>query len=364
MKRRIVLIGLSVLALALGGLLTGCGSQAKPPTASISSPQNNQSFEIGQTVAFKGTAEDSSGKAISGAKYSWNFGDGSQGNQADVNHSYKKSGSYTVVLTVRGPKESAGSTVKSEQTAQITVKIKSSPPSASAKATPTSGEAPLAVQFDGSASQVPNGTITKYEWAFGDGAKGSGAKVSHDYAKPGDYTATLTVTDNNGATAQATVKVEVKQAAVSLKPQARGKTWEIQLMTTADGDNDFDPGVVKVQPGDTLRFVLKSGVHTATAYCPKNSKKLGIPAAAADTSLCFNSGMLVKPGQSFEVKIPADAPQGTYAYFCVPHEALGMVGLIIVGQPSKLSQEFLGSLPGQAKAELQNDLKGNPAQGG
>jgi hypothetical protein len=52
------------------------------------------------------------------------------------------------------------------------------------------------VSFDGSSSSDPDGPVTKFAWDFGDGATGSGATVTHAYAKPGSYVAKLTVADN------------------------------------------------------------------------------------------------------------------------------------------------------------------------
>jgi PKD repeat protein len=63
---------------------------------------------------------------------------------------------------------------------------------------PSSGPSPLKVSFDGSASYDPNGTITAYNWNFGDGSTGSGQRVEHTYNSAGSYTVTLTVTDNSG----------------------------------------------------------------------------------------------------------------------------------------------------------------------
>ncbi|MBU0703781.1 MAG: M4 family metallopeptidase, partial [Chloroflexi bacterium] len=58
----------------------------------------------------------------------------------------------------------------------------------------------LSCGFDGSASYDSDGTIVSYEWDFGDETTDSGAIVSHTYATDGNYTVTLTVTDNEGAT--------------------------------------------------------------------------------------------------------------------------------------------------------------------
>jgi Ca2+-binding RTX toxin-like protein len=82
-------------------------------------------------------------------------------------------------------------------------------PSAAFTATPTSGNAPLAVNFNGAGSSDPNGTIVSYAWAFGDGQSGSGAQTSHTYTAAGTYTVTLTVTDNDSASGQASQTITV-----------------------------------------------------------------------------------------------------------------------------------------------------------
>jgi hypothetical protein len=39
--------------------------------------------------------------------------------------------------------------------------------------------------FDGSASRHPNGSITSYTWAFGDGTTGTGKTIRHTYTHAG-----------------------------------------------------------------------------------------------------------------------------------------------------------------------------------
>jgi len=80
-------------------------------------------------------------------------------------------------------------------------------PTAVISANPTSGVAPVAVNFSGAGSSDPDGTIASYAWTFGDGTTGTGATVSHTYAAAGSYTARLTVTDNKGATGTTTVTI-------------------------------------------------------------------------------------------------------------------------------------------------------------
>ncbi|HXJ37951.1 MAG TPA: PKD domain-containing protein, partial [Bryobacteraceae bacterium] len=77
-------------------------------------------------------------------------------------------------------------------------------PNASLTANPTSGAVPLTVNFDASASSVPQScnTIASYALDFGDGSTGnqSSPTFSHAYNNAGDYTARLTVTDSAGRT--------------------------------------------------------------------------------------------------------------------------------------------------------------------
>lgn len=76
----------------------------------------------------------------------------------------------------------------------------------------TTANAPAELSFDGSASSDPDGSISKYQWEFGDGAIGEGAKVSHVYAKAGTYTVKLTVTDNSGLIATSSTLVTIDAA--------------------------------------------------------------------------------------------------------------------------------------------------------
>jgi DNA-binding beta-propeller fold protein YncE len=58
-----------------------------------------------------------------------------------------------------------------------------------------------AVVFDASSASDSDGSITRYDWDFGDGTTllNGGPQVAHVYAKPGSYEVRLVVTDNEGA---------------------------------------------------------------------------------------------------------------------------------------------------------------------
>ncbi|MCI0636476.1 MAG: PKD domain-containing protein, partial [Actinobacteria bacterium] len=84
-----------------------------------------------------------------------------------------------------------------------------SPPTASLSASPTSGEAPLTVDFSGESSTDSDGLVMRYDWYYGDDRTGIGRRAPHCYADPGTYDVTLVVRDNEGGVAQATTSIEV-----------------------------------------------------------------------------------------------------------------------------------------------------------
>jgi len=67
----------------------------------------------------------------------------------------------------------------------------------------------LTCQFDGSTSTDSDGSITLFNWQFGDSSNKAGNPIEHTYTNAGSYNVTLTVTDNAGATSQHTAVIEV-----------------------------------------------------------------------------------------------------------------------------------------------------------
>lgn len=118
-----------------------------------------------------------------------------------VNHTYVGPGQFQVSVTVT---DSVGE-VATIQSPLIDVNVgPAGSPTAAFTATPSSGNGPLLVNFDGSGS-FDTGTITLYEWDFEyDGttftvdASGASATTTHTYNDGGLHIAALRVTDNSG----------------------------------------------------------------------------------------------------------------------------------------------------------------------
>ncbi len=90
------------------------------------------------------------------------------------------------------------------------------PPQAAISA-PRQADVNQQVTFDGSASQSAVG-ITAYSWDLGDGAKATGATVTHAYANPGDYQVVLTVTDASNLQDSTTWVISVLAPATPVPP--------------------------------------------------------------------------------------------------------------------------------------------------
>ena len=104
-------------------------------------------------------------------------------------------------------------------------------PTAKVSATPMRVNVGENVSFGGMDSTDPDGTITSYEWDFGDGTTASGANVSHSYPAPGSYSVKLTVTDNDGFSDMAEVDVAIVLA--TIKIDVTSSTWR-------EGEEPYD----------------------------------------------------------------------------------------------------------------------------
>lgn len=80
-----------------------------------------------------------------------------------------------------------------------------------------------------------------------------------------------------------------------------------------DGSMVFEPGFVKAEPGDTVKFVLTDQAH--------NSASVEVPEGAEGWDGAMNE----------EITVTLDE-EGVYVFKCTPHAALNMAGVIQVGE--------------------------------
>jgi len=141
------------------------------------------------------------------------------------------------------------------------------PPVAVADASPTSGAAPLNVQFDGTRSSDADGDALSYAWDLdGDGQydDSTAARPSNTYNQEGVYTVSLRVTDTHGATSTATVTISVGNTpptATIIKPTAATQ-WQVgELIGFAGSASDAQDGPL---PASAMKWSLD------IQHCPSN----------------------------------------------------------------------------------------------
>ena len=151
----------------------------EPPAAVFNATPTEGNAPL--TVQF---TDQSTGNVTS---WSWDFGDGNTSDVQNPTYTYTAVGNYTVSLTA----SNAYGEDTETRTAYITVL---EPPAAAFSATPTEGNAPLAVQF----TDESTGNATSWSWDFGDGTNSTVQHPEHTYAVPGTYTVTLTASNAYG----------------------------------------------------------------------------------------------------------------------------------------------------------------------
>lgn len=108
---------------------------------------------------------------------------------------------------------------------------------------------------------------------------------------------------------------------------------EVKMLNRgADGVMVFEPALVKVAPGDTVKFVATDKGHNAETI------KGMLPADAM--------AFLGKNGEDVAVTF---AKPGVYGVKCLPHYGMGMVALVVVGIPENVDAAKTITQPGKAK---------------
>jgi PKD repeat protein len=265
-----------------------------PEVAITATPQFGKSPSI---VTFGSTISDSDGTV---ASIVWNFGDGSPtSTNPNPVHTYGV-GVFTATLTVTD--DDGATTTRSLEIRSLP----NVPPVAVASATPPSGRAPVTVQLGSGGSIDYDGSIASYSWNFGDGSPVSTSpNPSHVYAA-GTWTASLTVTDNEGATNTSTVQVQsllnqAPSAVANATPTGINDKAPHTVEFSSAGSVDNDCDVVGPCPGlgyswdfgdgsavsttaDPTHVYTASGVYNATLTVTDNEGATDVKAVTVNVA--------------------------------------------------------------------------------
>lgn len=144
------------------------------------------------------------------------------------------------------------------------------------------GTSPVEVDFDAGTSYDLDGTIVSYHWDFGDGTTATGKTASHTFTTTINqtYTVTLTVTDDNGASAVASQSIEVlatvpsdnnpPTARFTVSPSYGNSPLTVQFDASLSRDTD---GSIELYGWDFGDGTTASGMimpHTFTAVATTN----------------------------------------------------------------------------------------------
>ena len=127
-----------------------------------------------------------------------------------------------------------------------------------------------AVTLDASASTDPDGDVLTYEWSFGDGATGTGARPVHVYADNGSYPVSVIVSDEYGAADTATTVVTVMNAAPTVAAFSgaalvQGESYAA-AGTFADAGDDTFTAIVDYGDGSGPRALALDGGSFALSH--------------------------------------------------------------------------------------------------
>ena len=180
-------------------------------------------------------------------------------------------------------------------------------PTAALTASPSSGTAPLAVNFDGSGSHDPDAgdSIASYTFNFGDNSPAVtqvGPTISHTYNTAGNYAATLFVKDSHGEPSTNAAQVLISVAA----PQP-----DLIVSTVTDSNNQARQGDKVTFTATITNIGQQSAGPSKTEFLLDGSKVLGLidtPAIGAGQSVQVSVNWLTasaKKGQH-TIKTTAD----------------------------------------------------------
>ena len=126
-------------------------------------------------------------------------------------------------------------------------------------------------------------------------------------------------------------------AALMTAFSAQAADHEVKLLNKGStGMMVFEPAVIKIVPGDTVHFIATDKSHNVETI----------------------EGMIPEGAQPFKGEMNKDLTvafeqPGVYGVKCKPHYGMGMVGLVVVGDPVNKTQAAAVEQKGKAKQKFE-----------
>ena len=208
----------------------------RPPVAAFSANPTMGEFPL--LVTF--TANPNLGGPIT--DYEWDFDDGSSNSLVGpvTQHQYLTSGLFSPTLTVTGPGGMDSLTLMD------LIDVDAPPVNVMISANPTSGDAPLVVQFMDESTAGVGDTIDSWTWTFGDGKSSNLQNPMNTYDDPGTYDVTLTVGTSMGGGGMMTFDDFITVTAPPVPPTFT----EIFDLLDAEGCDSCHTTTLAERPGD------------------------------------------------------------------------------------------------------------------
>ena len=209
--------------------------------------------------------------------------------------------------------------------------FETSPLTASATASPVSGQVPLTVNFSGNAT---GGTPPyTFSWDFGDGQFSNSQNPSHTYSSVGTITAVLTVKDSLNVTAYHSVAIMITSSGTN--------TYQFSIAAATGAPAPGPGGTTDPSPGN---HIFSAGTSIQITSLPGQNYRFSRWDGDVGHADLFSE----------KITTVLDRPKSMTAYFCTNCGDVNGDLIISPADAQKAFDLYLGKIPNPTLCELEN----------